>query len=262
MSRHATLTPLWLAFVFLTRLPLPARLIPEVPQPEDAGRSLLFYPLVGLVLGLILAAGGMLLALLPGAEPLLLAALVLAGWVALTGALHLDGLADTVDARVGSHGDPGRARTIMKDPTSGPIAVATLVLLLLVKFAALVPLVSAAQWLALIIAPVLGRAALILLFRLADYLSPAGLGTDMAAHLPPRAAAGVLLVTALAVVIVGVTGGLPGAIFALILAGITVAALAAFFRRWLGGFTGDPAGATLEIVEVVALVVMALTLTS
>ncbi|WP_019022760.1 MULTISPECIES: adenosylcobinamide-GDP ribazoletransferase [unclassified Thioalkalivibrio] len=262
MSRPATLAPLWLALVFLTRVPLPARLLPEAPRPEDAGRSLLFYPLVGLVLGLLLAGGGMLLSLLPGAEPLLLAALVLAGWVAITGALHLDGLADTVDARVGSHGDPERARTIMKDPTSGPIAVATVMLVLLVKFAALVPLVAAAQWLALVIAAVLGRAALVLLFRLADYLNPAGLGADMAAHLPERAAAGVLVATAIAVVILGVAGGLPGAIIALILAGATVAALAAFFRRWLGGFTGDPAGATLEIVETVALVVMALSLTA
>ena len=119
MSRPATLAPLWLALVFLTRVPLPARLLPEAPRPEDAGRSLLFYPLVGLVLGLLLAAGGMLLALLPGAEPLLLAALVLAAWVAITGALHLDGLADTVDARVGSHGDPERARTIMADAVDG-----------------------------------------------------------------------------------------------------------------------------------------------
>ena len=83
--------------------------------------------------------------LLEGASPLLQAALLLALWVALTGALHLDGLADSADAWLGGFGDPARTLEIMKDPRSGPVAVVVLVLLLLLKFSALLVVLQAQQ---------------------------------------------------------------------------------------------------------------------
>ena len=70
------------------------------------------------------------------------AALLLTVWVLLSGALHLDGLADSADAWLGGFGDRERTLTIMKDPRSGPIAVVTLVLVLLLKFAALLALIE------------------------------------------------------------------------------------------------------------------------
>ena len=248
------LAPLWLAFQFLTRLPAPQ----VHPHPEDLGRSLLAYPLVGLVLGLLLVLAGLALGALPGASPLLVAALVLALWVALTGALHLDGLADTVDARVGSHDNPNRAREIMKDPASGPMAVAAIVLVLLLKAAALVAVAEQGQWLALLVAVVLGRAALLGLFLFAPYIREHGLGSEMARCLPRDWAGAVLLATLALVLALGFAGGLWGVVFALLAAGGTLLALAAFYRRWLGGFTGDTAGAAVELVEVVALVVLVL----
>src|SRR5690606_7992123 len=126
--RVKTPLPLLIALQFLTNLPIR---LPGMPAPEEQGRSLLWYPLVGLLIGLVLVCGGWLL---DDSANLLVAALLLTLWVGMTGALHLDGLADTADAWLGGFGDCERTLTIMKDPRSGPIAVVVLVLLLLLKF--------------------------------------------------------------------------------------------------------------------------------
>ncbi|HCS46271.1 MAG TPA: adenosylcobinamide-GDP ribazoletransferase, partial [Pseudomonas sp.] len=113
--------PFWIALQFLSSLPIR---LPGMPAPRELGRSLLFYPLVGLLFGVILwTLNGLLL----GTPLLLHAALLLTVWVLLSGALHLDGLADSADAWLGGFGDRERTLTIMKDPRSGPIAVVTLV---------------------------------------------------------------------------------------------------------------------------------------
>ena len=119
------MTPWLIALQFLTRLPVS---LPGMPTPEQMGRSLLWYPAVGLLLGLLLWLAHLLLGQTPG---VLQAAIILALWVGLSGGLHLDGLADTADAWVGGFGDRERTLTIMKDPRSGAIAVVVLVLLLL-----------------------------------------------------------------------------------------------------------------------------------
>ena len=149
-----------IALQFLTRLPVR---LSEPPSPEERGRSLPFYPAVGLVIGLLL----MILAWLLGApDPWLESALLLAAWVALTGALHIDGLADSADAWLGGGGDPQRALAIMKDPRSGPAGVAAVVMTLLVKFAALAALLRAELWPALLLA--LAGVGLVLLIACAS----------------------------------------------------------------------------------------------
>ena len=112
--------PFWIALQFLSSLPIR---LSGMPKPQELGRSLLFYPLVGLLFGLLLWGAN---ALLAGAPLMLHAALLLTLWVLLSGGLHLDGLADSADAWLGGFGDRERTLTIMKDPRSGPIAVVTL----------------------------------------------------------------------------------------------------------------------------------------
>src|SRR4030065_833392 len=104
----------FIALQFLTRFPLPAL---DGPDNRDIGRSLLFYPLVGLFIGAMLIALNEVAA---GTSEALRAALLLAAWVLLTGGLHLDGLADSADAWAGAHGDRDKALRIMKDAASGP----------------------------------------------------------------------------------------------------------------------------------------------
>jgi len=236
--------PLWIALQFLSSLPIR---LPGMPEPQQLGRSLLFYPLVGLLFGVILWVFSLALA---GAPLLLHAALLLTVWVLLSGALHLDGLADSADAWLGGFGDRERTLTIMKDPRSGPIAVVTLVLVLLLKFCALLALIEQGHAAMLIIVPLLGRAALLGLFLTTPYVRAGGLGQALADHLPRRAGWRVLGASALAcLLIAGVK-----AIVALVVALVGFVWLRRVMMRRLGGTTGDTAGALLELLEMVVLV--------
>ncbi|MDN3220757.1 adenosylcobinamide-GDP ribazoletransferase [Pseudomonas nunensis] len=241
--------PFWIALQFLSSLPIR---LPGMPAPQELGRSLLFYPLVGLLFGGLLWG---LNGLLSGAPLLLHAALLLTVWVLLSGALHLDGLADSADAWLGGFGDRERTLTIMKDPRSGPIAVVTLVLVLLLKFAALLALIEQGHGVVLIIVPLIGRAALLGLFLTTRYVRAGGLGQALADHLPRKAGWQVLIVSALAcVLIAGVFKGL----VALVLAAVGFIWLRQVMVRRLGGTTGDTAGALLELLEMAVLVGLAL----
>jgi len=237
--------PFFLALQFLTRLPTPA--LADI-APRDWGRGVLFFPLVGLLVGALLAA---FQALLAHADPLLQGALLATAWVLLTGGLHLDGLADCADAWVGGHGDRDKTLAIMKDPASGPIGVAAVVLALLLKFAALAALVKTLPLPALLLAPLLGRAVLPSLLLAAPYARPGGLGEAMARALPRRSAM-LLLVVILAAVLA--LGGWKAALAALVVFVLVLRAA----RIRLGGVTGDVLGAAVELTEVAVLAALAL----
>jgi adenosylcobinamide-GDP ribazoletransferase len=242
--------PFWIALQFLSSLPIR---LPGMPTPGELGRSLLFYPLVGLLFGVILWGLNWLLL---GAPLLLHAALLLSVWVVLSGALHLDGLADSADAWLGGYGDRERTLTIMKDPRSGPIAVVTLVLVLLLKFAALLALIEQQHSVFLIIVPLISRSALLGLFLTTSYVRPGGLGQALADHLPRLAGKKVLVISAVACVLMA---GLSG-VWALALAAVMFVWLRQVMLQRLGGTTGDTAGALLELLEVAVLVGLALPL--
>jgi len=236
--------PFWIALQFLSSLPVS---LPGMPSPRDMGRSLLWYPLVGLLFGLLLWLASHLL---QGTPAPLHAALLLALWVLLSGALHLDGLADSADAWLGGFGDRERTLQIMKDPRSGPIAVVTLVLVLLLKFCALWVLVEQGVGAQLLLAPLIGRAAMLGLFLGTPYVRPGGLGQALAEHLPRRAAGWVLLGCALLGLLLGG--------WSVVLALVLFAWLRHLMCRRLGGTTGDTAGALLELLEVAVLLGLAL----
>ncbi|MBV1814932.1 adenosylcobinamide-GDP ribazoletransferase [Pseudomonas viridiflava] len=240
--------PFWIALQFLGSFPIR---LPGMPKPEETGRSLLFYPLVGVLFGIVLMS---LNGLLAGAPLMLHAALLLCAWVLLSGGLHLDGLADSADAWLGGFGDRERTLTIMKDPRSGPIAVVTLVLVLLLKFTAILALIESHHSIALLLAPLIGRSAMLGLFLSTSYVRAGGLGQALADHLPRGAARRVLLVSGVACVLFAGWSGLAA----------VVASMACFLWlrqvmiRRLGGTTGDTAGALLELLEVVVLLAMVL----
>lgn len=238
------LRPFLIALQFLTRLPVRFR---TAPTPEQSGRSLLYYPLVGLIIGLLLVATAWALA---DAPALLRAALVLTVWVAVTGALHLDGLADSADAWIGGHGDRDKTLRIMKDPACGPMGVVVLVLVLLIKFAALHALTATSDWTVLVLAPLLARTALPLLFLTTPYVRPGGLGATLAAHLPRRTA---MVVVTLIAVAVPLAAGSRGFWLLAVTAAVFLL-LRALMRHRLHGTTGDTAGALVELVETAALV--------
>nr|WP_158460211.1 adenosylcobinamide-GDP ribazoletransferase [Pseudomonas fluorescens] len=242
------MVPFWIALQFLSSLPVT---LPGMPAPPQMGRSLLFYPTIGLLFGVLLWGAS---SVLHGTAPPLQAALLLALWVLLSGALHLDGLADSADAWLGGFGDRERTLQIMKDPRSGPIAVVTLVLLLLLKFCALWVLVERGEGAWLVLAPLVGRAGLLGLFLCTPYVRPGGLGQALADHLPRSAGRWMLLACSLACLLLG---GLQAAVV-LAVALLVFAWLRLLMCRRLGGTTGDTAGALLEVLELTVVVVLAL----
>jgi adenosylcobinamide-GDP ribazoletransferase len=242
------MTPWWIALQFLTRLPVT---LSGMPTPEQQGRSLLFYPLVGVLIGLLLVGAQVLLA---DTAVLLQAALLLVLWVGISGGLHLDGLADSADAWVGGFGDKERTLSIMKDPRSGPIAVVVLLLVLLLKFAALVALLEGDAALLLLLVPWLARCLLPLLFLTTAYVRPGGLGQALAEHLPRRQLLWVLVANAVVMLLFG-----GSALLAMLVAGGLFVWLRALMLKRLGGTTGDTAGALLELAECTVLVALALT---
>ena len=251
-TARLTLRPLWIAGRLLSRFPFPD---PGQVAPAELGRAVPWYPAIGLLLGLAIGLAAVLLG--PGLlnRPAgVTAALVLALWVWSTGGLHLDGLADTADAWVGGQGSRERTLAIMKDPASGPAGVTALVLVLVAKFAALTALIGAGDGWSLLWVPLLARAQLPLLLIGTPYARPQGMAGDPAREAPPGACR---LVVALAG---GATVAVLGWVGVLLLA--TAAALYWPLRRVLlerlGGFTGDTAGALVELTETLLILVLAM----
>lgn len=250
MNRTGPWRALVLAFQLLSTVPLRLR---SPPQEQDYGRSVLAYPLVGLVLGGLLMLADTLLATLPAS---LQAALLLALWVGFSGALHLDGLADAIDAWAGGHGDPRRTLAILKDPRAGPMAVAALIVTLLLKYSALDALLTDAPAHWLVAAPLLGRVALVAAFVFIPYARPDGIAAAHARTLPRYPALLVLLASLAVPPATGVAGALAvGAALA-----VFVLVRRAAIRR-LGGFTGDVAGALCELTETAVLVTLSVVAT-
>ncbi len=237
-----------LALSFLTRLPTPA--LARTPSAGDLGRSAGWFPLVGLILGGLLAAA--LYGLRQIFEPWLAATITVALWAALTGGLHLDGLADCGDALLPALPRERRLQ-ILVDPRLGTFGALTLLLLILLKIAAVASLPATAL-VPLAIAPVIGRWLVVIAGKL-PLAENAGLGEDFAAGLTP----GVIVAAALlpiGVLALGVMGDLR-LLIGVLLAHLVALAGAAISRDRLGGMGGDMLGAIIEVSELAVLLTFA-----
>lgn len=243
-QRGAVPSPL-IALEFLTVLRLRR---PPVVTPEALAAAQLWYPLVGLAIGLVIVAVDRLLEGRVPSGPL--AALLLATLVGIPGLLHLDGLADSADGLLGQH-ERQRRLAIMRDSRSGAFGVAAVVLVLLLGFSAVEALHGAARTPALLLTPVAGRAGMVALTAAFPYARQQGLGSGF--HAAARGWPGRLaLASAVAVaLLLGGAGGL------LLLGVATVVALALGRFSWyrLGGVTGDVIGAACELSQAAVLCV-------
>lgn len=235
----------FIALSFLTRIPTPLK--DDVTQ-EQIGKSIVFYPLVGALIGLIFfLISQFILFFSTDFSSDVLAALLLIVWVLITGGLHLDGLADSADAWIGGLNDRERTLEIMKDPYCGPIAVAIVVLLLLLKWVALSELIKADHYAFLIVVPMLSRGIVIILFMTTLYVRDSGLGSAFLEYMnEEKTLWSVLLICAISYLIFG-------GFISLFLVALSVIMMRTMMIKRIGGMTGDTLGATVEISEAVAL---------
>ncbi|GIX48084.1 MAG: adenosylcobinamide-GDP ribazoletransferase [Candidatus Tectimicrobiota bacterium] len=235
------------ALGFLTVCPLRAS---DAWTPEAMGSSMVYYPLVGLGIGLALwLLWLMLSALFP---PLLTSALLLGALVLITGGLHLDGLADTLDGLSGGYSREEVLR-ILKDPHVGTMAVAGVCLVLLTKFACLAVLSAEARLPALVLMATLSRYSMVQLAYFSPYARPGGgLGEPFVRGIRQ---AHFLLALALAVAIALLGDGGRGGLVAGGVVGATWG-YQRYFRRRLQGITGDVLGAVNELNEALVLILM------
>jgi len=235
------------ALQFLTQIPVHFK---KYPESKTAAGSLIFYPLIGGLIGLALVAIGFFLADLP---ELFSAAILLVFWVAITGALHIDGLADSCDAWIGGQGSAARTLEIMKDPCSGPIAVVTVLCTLLLKFSAMVAVLEVQAYWMLMLAPLVARSMLPILLLLTPYVRAGGIGAVLVSHAPRTQ---VYCGCGLALIFAYLLGN--GSI--IIMAAVSLYCLRMMMIKRINGITGDTAGASIEIVEAVVLVAIVINL--
>ncbi len=228
---------LLVALGFLTRLP--------VPRIEgDFAAAVRMYPLVGLVIGTLVAAAGWLGA---QADPWIGALLALLIWTWITGALHLDGLGDLADGMGAAHGDRTRLLAVMGDPHIGSFGVIAIVLQLAAKLV-LLHLLLPHHALALIAIPATARLGPLAWARYLQPLKPGGLGAAIAGAIRPQDLIGwTAILIAACVTLPPLTLAIPA-----------IALLAWWFRHKLGGITGDVHGAGIELTETILLLAFAL----
>ncbi len=228
------------ALGFLTTLP-----VGSAAFREDGGQ-ILHFPLVGLLIGALLwgvdALGARVLA------PEVRALVDVLFLAVLTGALHLDGLADTADGLF-AHRSRERALEIMKDPRVGVMGVLAVTFGLLLKTAALARLQGPTCGLWLLTAPAWARSAQVAGLVFTDYVRTGGGKSDLFFQ---KGRYGLLAFTGLPLGLTFVIGWLPGLITLAGVAGVT-GVLIFYFRKKIGGMTGDTLGALTEVVETAAL---------
>lgn len=231
-----------IAWQLLTSIPLGRRDL----SLQDPGRSMLWFPLVGLIIGAMLAGLDFVLALVLPDLPA--TALLLAAWVAITGGLHLDGFIDCCDGLLVAK--PAEQRlAIMKDSRVGAFGLVGAICLLLVKFSTLAALASGDRPGWLLVIPTLSRWAMVWAAWRYPLARPDGFATWFRQGLawPQVTGAGI---TALLVALL--LGGLAGlATFAAVW--LLSILLALWVQRRIPGLTGDVYGAINELAEVVGL---------
>ncbi|MBJ3762087.1 adenosylcobinamide-GDP ribazoletransferase [Maribius pontilimi] len=233
------------ALTLLTRLPVRARF-------DRTAQAAWAWPLVGIVTGAV-AAGLALVGLALNVPPSVLAGLVLAAQIVVTGAMHEDGLADCADGFWGGF-DRARRLEIMRDSHLGTYGAIALILAIGLRWVVLVSILAQPAWLvlaALVSAGMLSRAAMLGVAAALLHARDDGLSRATGRPGKRTAAIGVGIAFGVSAMLLG-----QGIALALLLTGLVGLGVAALARRKIGGQTGDVLGATQQLAEIAALVAL------
>jgi len=236
------------ALQFLTTIPLPWQ---REISPKDLGRSLVYFPVVGLIIGLILAGLNWLFGLFLPAS--IVNALLLVSLAIITGALHLDGFVDTCDGIAGHKTVEDRWQA-MHDSRAGGFGIVGVVLLLLVKYVSLSSVPEHLMMITLVLMPAVSRWTMVYAIFAYSYARPSGLGKVF------KQGAGWLRFTIATLIILALAGILAQMAGLAVLFGVWIitVVIAAYLRRKFAGLTGDTYGAINEVAEVGVLILVIL----
>lgn len=239
------ITPFLIAVQFLTVLPAALN---RIFKDDELGKAVGYFPLVGLLIGAILAGGGWLFSYLfpPAISTILLMAL----WLALSGALHFDGLLDSFDGLFGGH-TPEQRLEIMKDERVGAFGLAAGIMVVLLRYYSLLESNSIQL---LLLSPVLARWAVSMLMVVFPYGRAVGLGKTMKDNASYRQ----LLIAS--VIAAGAAWFFAGSfgLIALLIIGVFAMLLGYFVMRKIPGLTGDIYGLVIELGEVLVILLFAM----
>jgi len=246
LVNHVLLPPLT-ALQFLTLVP---PLVRRAFTPQELGRAVGFFPLVGTLLGGLL--WGLDHFISPSRPALLASSLLLAAWVTATGALHVDGFLDSLDGLFGGH-TPDSRLEIMRDEAVGAFGLAGGVLLLMLKLTALTALPDRGP--ALVVAPTLARWGISINVFLFPYARARGLGRAMKDETRwPQAVVATASALAVSWFVAGPLGWMAFAAAALLCWAAT-----RFVLSRIPGLTGDIYGALGEALELAILLLFVFT---
>lgn len=230
------------ALQFLTIFPLQIK--SEIKE-KDFGRTLIYFPIVGALIGLVLALILLAFDFLPH---LVKIALVLVGSIIITGAIHLDGFADTCDGFF-SGKSKEKILNIMHDPHIGTMGVIAVVSLLLLKFSLMVSISKDILWKSLIIMVVFSRWIQVLACYLSKYAKESGKARFFIEYATLKE----VIIDGLITVILLYVLESWKALFLFIPVLAAAFLFINYIKRRIGGMTGDTIGAVSEIIEVCVL---------
>ncbi|MEK7376248.1 MAG: adenosylcobinamide-GDP ribazoletransferase [Candidatus Margulisiibacteriota bacterium] len=231
-----------IALQFLTVLPV--KIGSEIKK-EDFGASLLYFPAVGLLIGLLLSLTALSFSFLP---VLVKSAVILILSILITGGIHLDGFADTCDGFYGNK-SVEKVLEIMRDSRIGAMGVIGIVSLLLFKFSVIASLPEGFLWKILIIAPVFSRWSQSLACRTALYARREGKAKYFMEYSRKRDVfAGGIFTLALLVLLMSLKG-----VILFFVSLIPVVVFLYYIKKKIGGMTGDTIGAVNELAEMCVL---------
>lgn len=219
-------------------------------EDKELGKSAAFFPLIGAVQGIILVGANIFFSLLFPLD--VVSALILIALMLTNGGFHLDGFADTVDGLAGGSTKEERLH-IMKDSSIGAIGVMAIILLLLLKFLAINSLNIDSKNYILFLLPVIGRWSMVAMAYWADYAREgSGLGKAFTEYTGIRE---FFIATTLAILFSLFFLRLKVLAYLIILL-FTVYVITVFFKKKLGGVTGDVLGFQSEAAEAIFLLLV------
>ncbi len=245
------------ALRFLTIIPLPRR---WPFRPEGVGGSVTYFPVVGLLIGLLLVGENWVLELLLPAA--VVKGLLVVSLVVISGALHLDGFIDTCDGLASGKTAEERWR-IMHDSRVGAFGVVGVFLLLLVKYLLLNSLAGSSLGITLLLMPMVSRWAMVYTIFVFPYARPAGLGRVFKQEVSWQKFAIATAIT-LGVTMVGLAylAGTPffylAGLVIILAVWLIVTGVATYLKKKFNGLTGDTYGAVNEVAEVGVLILILL----